>query len=173
MIFFKKFILVCVIIILNLSSSVASENIVFIDIDYVLNNSNLGKSIYNDLEKINKSNIDLLNKKEKIIKEKKEKINKTKNIVSKDQFEKDVKSFNKEVEKYKREKDDLLKEFKRNKDARLQDFLNQINPLIKNYMKKNSIDIILEKNQIFIGNQNKDITNDIIKAINKKFSNNE
>ncbi len=172
MIFFKKFILVCVIIILNLSSSVASENIVFIDIDYVLNNSNLGKSIYNDLEKINKSNIDLLNKKEKIIKEKKEKINKTKNIVSKDQFEKDVKSFNKEVEKYKREKDDLLKEFKRNKDARLQDFLNQINPLIKNYMKKNSIDIILEKNQIFIGNQNKDITNDIIKAINNKFSDN-
>ena len=172
MIYFKKFILVCVIIILNLSSSVASENIVFIDIDYVLNNSNLGKSIYNDLEKINKSNIDLLNKKEKIIKEKKEKINKTKNIVSKDQFEKDVKSFNKEVEKYKREKDDLLKEFKRNKDARLQDFLNQINPLIKNYMKKNSIDIILEKNQIFIGNQNKDITNDIIKAINNKFSDN-
>jgi len=169
MIFFKKFILVCVIIILNLSSSIASENIVFIDIDYVLNNSNLGKSIYNDLEKINKSNIDLLNKKEKIIKEKKAKINKTKNIVSKDQFEKDVKSFNKEVEKYKREKDDLLKEFKRNKDARLQDFLNQINPLIKNYMKKNSIDIILEKNQIFIGNQNKDITNDIIKAINNKF----
>ena len=31
---------------------------------------------------------------------------------------------------------------------------------------------ILEKNQIFIGNQNKDITNDIIKAINNKFSNN-
>ena len=172
MIYFKKFILVCAIFFFHFPSSIASENIVFIDIDYVLNNSNLGKSIYNDLEKINKSNIDLLNKKEKIIKEKKEKINKTKNIVSKDQFEKDVKSFNKEVEKYKREKDDLLKEFKRNKDARLQDFLNQINPLIKNYMKKNSIDIILEKNQIFIGNQNKDITNDIIKAINNKFSDN-
>ena len=172
MIYFKKFILVCTIFFFHFSSSVASENIVFIDIDYVLNNSNLGKSIYNDLEKINKSNIDLLSKKEKIIKEKKEKINKTKNIVSKDQFEKDVKSFNQEVEKYKREKDDLLKEFKRNKDARLQDFLNQINPLIQNYMKKNSIDLILEKNQIFIGNQNNDITNDIIELVNNKFSDN-
>ena len=48
----------------------------------------------------------------------------------------------------------------------------KINPLIQDYMKSNSIDLILEKNQIFIGNQNKDITNDIIKAINNKFSNN-
>ena len=39
-------------------------------------------------------------------------------------------------------------------------------------MKKNSIDIILEKNQIFIGNINKDITDDIIKLINNNFSNN-
>ena len=39
-------------------------------------------------------------------------------------------------------------------------------------MKKNSIDIILEKNQIFIGNKNKDVTNEIIELINKQFTNN-
>ena len=39
-------------------------------------------------------------------------------------------------------------------------------------MKNNSIDIVLEKNQIFIGNTAKDITNDIIELINKNFSNN-
>ena len=39
-------------------------------------------------------------------------------------------------------------------------------------MKKNSINLILEKNQIFIGNQNKDITNDIIELVNNKFSDN-
>ena len=39
-------------------------------------------------------------------------------------------------------------------------------------MKQNSIDIVLEKNQIFIGNQNKDITDDIIDIINKNLKNN-
>ena len=39
-------------------------------------------------------------------------------------------------------------------------------------MKTNSIDIILEKNQIFVGNKNKDITSEIIKLINIKFTNN-
>ena len=34
-------------------------------------------------------------------------------------------------------------------------------------MKNNSIDIVLEKNQIFIGNKSKDITSDIINLINK------
>ncbi len=169
MIFLKKLILVCILFIFNASSLNASENIVFIDIDYVLNNSNLGKSIYKDLEKINKNNIDILSKKEKIIKDKKEAINKTKNIASKDQLEKDIIFFNQEVEKYKREKKDLLNEFKKNKDMKLKSFLEKINPLIQDYMKKNSIDLILEKNQIFIGNQNKDITNDIIKLINSKF----
>ncbi len=172
MFFLKKFILVFILTILNFSSSIAAENIVFIDIDYVLNNSSLGKSIYNDLEKINKNNIDLLSKKEKIIKEKKEEINKTKNIVSKDQLEKDINLFNQEVAKFKKEKNDLLNEFKKKKDIELKNFLKKINPLIEDYMKSNSIDLILEKNQIFIGNQNKDITNDIIKAINNKFSNN-
>ena len=36
-------------------------------------------------------------------------------------------------------------------------------------MKKNSIDIVLEKNQIFMGNSLKDVSNDIINLINKNF----
>ncbi len=165
----RKYILILVLFFFNFPVLCASENIVFIDIDYVLNNSNLGKNIYKDLEKVNKNNIDLLSKKEKIIKEKKNEINKKKNITSKDQLEKDIKIFNQEVEKYKKEKNDLLNNFKKNKDNKLQSFLKDINPLIQDYMKKNSIDLILEKNQIFIGNKNKDITNDIIEIINSKF----
>jgi Skp family chaperone for outer membrane proteins len=39
-------------------------------------------------------------------------------------------------------------------------------------MKNNSIDIVLEKNQIFMGNTNIDITNNIIELINQKFKDN-
>ncbi len=168
---FKKIIFV-VIFILHSSLVYSAENVVFIDIDYVLNNSNLGKLIYKDLENINKKNITQLEEKEKQIKEKKDEINKTKNIKSKEILDQDILLFNKKVEKYRREKDELIKNFQQIKKTKLDDFMNKINPLIQKYMDENSIDIVLEKKQIFIGNINKDISNDIIKLIEKKFNGN-
>ena len=168
----KKIFLILFLYLIFFNPVKSAENIVFIDIDYVLNNSNLGKVIFKDLEKINNSNIELLSSKEKIIKEKKEAIEKTKNIASKEQIQKDIKLFNEQVEKYKKEKNELVKKFKKNREVKLEKFLKDINPLIQEYMKDNSIDLVLEKNNIFIGNKNKDITNDIINLINKTFSTN-
>ena len=47
-------------------------------------------------------------------------------------------------------------------------FLKKLIQYIEKYMEKNSIDIIIDKKNIFIGNKsNYDITNDLIKLINK------
>ena len=56
------------------------------------------------------------------------------------------------------------------KKQKLDLFLTKINPLIQEYMKDNSIDILLEK-QIFMGSTKKDITKDILELINKKLNN--
>ena len=66
----------------------------------------------------------------------------------------------------------MLKEFKSKKKIELDNFLIKINPIIQNYMKNNSINIVFEKNQIFMGNKNIDITNNIIELINIEFKNN-
>ena len=166
--FLKKIYLIFVISFINLSYATSSENIVFIDIDYVLNNSNFGKNIYNDLNDLNEKNLKYLNEKEKLIKEKKLSIEKMKNISSKEKFNSDVELFNDQVEKYKIEKDKILNNFIKKKDEKLNNFLIKINPLIEEYMKENSIDLILEKNQIFIGNTSKDISEEILKIVNSK-----
>ncbi len=149
----------------------SSEKVVYINIDYVLNNSNLGKSIYKELEIINNKNIKNLTEKENIIKQKKDKINKTKNITTKEKLDEQISIFNKEVEKYKSEKNKLLNDFKLLKEKKLDSFLKEVNLIIQEYMKQNKIDIVLEKKQIFIGNNNKDISKDIIEIINKKDNN--
>ena len=64
----------------SINTSASAENTVFLDIDYVLNNSNLGKLIYSDLEKLNKKNLESLELKEKTIKKKKESIEIKSNI---------------------------------------------------------------------------------------------
>jgi len=166
---FKRFYLIVLIYLIPISPVYSSGNTVFLDIDYVLNNSNLGKSIYIELEELNKSNIKKLSSKENLLKEKKLAIDKTKNISSKEKLEEDISIFNKEVEIYRLEKNKLLEDFKNKKKKELDNFLIKINPFIQEYMKKNSIDIVLEKNQIFIGNSLKDVSNDIINLINKNF----
>ena len=146
-----------------------AENTVFIDIDYVLNNSNLGKSIFLELEKLNKKNSELFKKKEKKINEKKDSIEKKGNISSKEQLQDEIDLFNIEINKYRSEKNEILENFKIKKNDDLKNFLIKINPIIENYMKNNSIDIVLDKKQIFIGSVNKDITKEILKLVNKKY----
>ena len=163
----KKYILILSFFFFSITSLNASEKIAFIDVDYILNNSNLGKLIFKELETVNKENIKKLSQKEIIIKQKKDSINKTKNISSKEQLEKDILNFNNDVEKFRSEKDKILKDFKLLKETKLDNFLKKINPIIQDYMKKNSIDIVLEKKQIFIGSSSVDITDEIIKLVNE------
>ena len=64
-----------------------------------------------------------------------------------------------------------MTDFNDKKKQKLDLFLTKINPLIQEYMKDNSIDILLEKKQIFMGSTKKDITKDILELINKKLNN--
>jgi outer membrane protein len=166
--FFKSSLFIVLFFITKINLVYAADNTAFLNIDYILNNSNLGKSIVVELENLNKSNVKKLDKKEKILKEKKEKIDKTKNISSKEKFREDVDKFNKEVATYRDEKNKILNDFKKLKKKKLDNFLEKINPIIQEYMKNNSIGIMVEKNQIFMGNSDNDATGKIIELINSK-----
>jgi len=170
---FKKFILLIFFyFFFNINVASSNTSTVFIDIDYILNNSVLGKQILLDLDELNKKNLESIKNKENALNIKRDEINKKKNILSKDQIEKEIVLLNENLKKYNVEKSNILKEFKNIKKQKLDNFLKKINPLIHEYMKENSIDIILDQRQIFIGNVNKDITEKILIIVNKKFPNN-
>ncbi len=156
----------------NINIASSNTSIVFIDIDFILNNSTLGKQTLLDLEDLNKNNLNKIKDKENKLNIKRDEINKKKNVLSKDQIENEIVLLNEDFKKYNLEKKNLLSDFKNKKKQMLDNFLKQINPLIHEYMKKNSIDIILDQRQIFIGNVNKDITEKILNIVNQKFPNN-
>ena len=168
----KKCFFVFSVLLLSFSNANSKEKTVFIDIDYILNNSNLGKSIFIEIEKIKNINIKKLSQKEEYLKEKKDSINKTKNISSKDKLENDINLFNQEVKAFNEEKDLFSKKLNKIKQDEFKKFLKEINLIIQDYMKKKSIDIVLDKKQLFIGSSKNDITEDILKIINQKFKNN-
>ena len=57
---FKKFITICIVLFLFVPSSYGEDKIVYLDLDFLLANSNKGKEIILNLEKINKENIKIL-----------------------------------------------------------------------------------------------------------------
>ena len=55
-------------------NSYAKENIVFLDLDYILSNSNKGKAILSELEGLNKENLQKMKIKEDLIKKEEQEI---------------------------------------------------------------------------------------------------
>ena len=158
--------LIVLIFFLNLTTIAYPNNIVYIDMNYILSNSNYGKSIFNELENINKTNIKELETKEKILKDLEKKITNQKNILSKEDLEKKINDLKKKIVIFNEDKDKLSKEFNIIKNKRIDDFMKNMEPLVADYIKDNSINIVLDKKNVIMGKKEQDITFIILEIVN-------
>ena len=162
-----KSVIILFILIISTTYANSNDKVSFIDIDFILKNSNLGKSILNEIENLNKKNIDELRNKEKELKKIEEEIKSKKKILSEEEFNKEVNLLKERIKKYRIYKDELVKDFKQNEKKKINLFFKEVNPIIQKFMDKNSIDILLDRKNVFIGKKNSDITNQIIQELNK------
>ena len=153
---------------LNSFNLVKSENnIVILDLNYLFNNSNKGKQIQIELNLVNKENVNILKTKEEEIKKKEIEIKNKQNLISESELNEKIKLYRENINNFNSLKNDLTLKFNENKDKLLNDFFTQVTPIIQDYMKKNSISIIIDKKNIFIAQSNYEITDDILELINK------
>tara|TARA_B100001057_G_scaffold111937_1_gene110060 strand:- start:1458 stop:1883 length:426 start_codon:yes stop_codon:yes gene_type:complete len=141
-----------------------------LDIDYIFTKSNLGKKIILSLSEENKTNLNLLKKEEnELIKNEKNLINKKK-ILSQTEFDSQLTELKSQISLFKKKRDNLINEFETRKNNEIKIFFSKINPILKNYMKKNSIKIIVDKKNILIGEETLDLTNKIFDLINNELN---
>ena len=157
-----------IIFFLNFSSLNAEQKIYFLDIDFVLNNTNSGINIIEKLKKINDENISQLKKNEEDIKKLEKEISQKKNVISEQELSLKIDNLKSKVKFYKSDKDQKVKDFNKLRDQELKKFFNKITPLIEDFMEINSIKIILDKKNIFIANSNYDITQKLTDYLNSK-----
>ena len=153
---------------LFLNNSNASEGVYFIDVDYIFKNSNYGKKIISKLEEQNQKNISELKIKETELKDLESQISKQKNIISKDELNKKVENLKIKISSYKIEKENKIEDFKKLKSNELNNFFKEITPLLEEFMKINSIKILLDRKNIFIADSDYDITIKILEYLNSK-----
>jgi outer membrane protein len=162
----KKFILL--ISLTFFSSNLYAENkVAYINIDLVLSESIPSKSLFSQLKLIEQKQIKKIKANEKNLKDEEKKILATKNIISKDEFNNNVNTFQKKVESHKKFKEENIQNLKQKRNKEVLRFFKLINPIIEKIMEKNSIGILIEKKNIFIAKSNYDITRVVIEEINK------
>ena len=164
----NKFLLKFFIIFLTLTNySFSSEKIVYLDLDYIITNSNKGKLILSELEKINSDNIKLIKSKEEILKKEEKNLINQKNIISEEIFNQKIKNLKDKIENFKLEKKNMAKNFKSIREKNINDFIRLVEKILEEYVKEESIDLVLNKKNILMGKNQYNITNDILEKVNQ------
>ena len=162
----KKFLLIFFLI--YTTNSYSDNKVLYLDISYILNTSIAGKFLNNELNNINKKNLEEFKKIENSIKSEDDKLSKQKNIIKEDEYKAKVielRSKYKSFQELMNKKNNDLNKIRENGANQI---LVVINELLTDYSSKNNISLIVDKKNIIIGKTELDVTNIILDLLNKK-----
>jgi len=166
--FLNKFFFIFIFFFLNIAQAYSSEPIAYIDMDFIIKNSEIGKKTLNSINNLNEKNLNELKNNEKILKDLEKDIISKKNIISKEDFDKEVLFFKEKANKFKEDQSKMVEDFNNYKKKEFDGIISKISPIINAYMEKKSVKILLDSKNILIGRSNLNLTNEVIKEINEK-----
>jgi outer membrane protein len=166
--FLSKFFFIFIFFFFSITQAYSSETIAYIDLDFIIKNSEIGKKTLNSINNLNVNNINELTKKEKILKDLENDIVSKKNIISKENFDNEVKLLREKANKFKNDQLKMVENFNNYKKKELDAVFSKISPIINSYMEQKSVKILLDSKNILIGRNDLNLTNDVLIEINKK-----
>ena len=163
----KKFFYIIIFFIIN-NSSIASSNIVYIDVQYIIDNSDIGKLYKEKIKKMrDESSIELKPKQIKI-KIMEDEIKNKKNILKKEELDQKISSLNEFAVNYQKLISDINKKIASKKRFYSSEVLKILNPILTEYVDKNNIKLVIEKKNVLVGVKALDITQNILKILNEE-----
>ena len=149
--------------------SFSNENkVYYLDINFLLNNSNIGKNLINELNDKNKDLDLIFSQEEKKLEDQKNEILSQQNILEQKDFEIKVLNHQKNVQKYQNKKKNNLEELRKIRMEKTNQLLAIIDQILLEFSKVEKIDMIFKKESLIISNEKFDITNKILDILNKK-----
>ena len=94
-------------------------------------------------------------------------INNQKNILKKEEISKKVEELNILLKEFQEKRNKLKQTIIKDKKEYSIEILKILNPLVTNYVEKNNIELVLDKN-ILVGVKSLDITQNLLRELNKK-----
>ena len=133
-----------------------------------MNNSIVGKHINTIIDNEQKKISEKFTNEEKELRNKENKLLGQKNILKKEEYQSQFIKLQNEVKTYNKKRKKILDELNKKKVQSSKKVFEKLNPILTDYMKTNSISLILRKKDIIVGKKSLDITSGIIELLNKE-----
>ena len=165
----KKFITIILFLLVSFPAY-SKEKIVYLDLEKIMQDSKAGKSIIDQLKKKSETSISKFKKREKEIIEKEKKLIAQKNLLSKEEFEKNLINLRKEISNFHKDRNKDFNDITKKRVKASTNLIKKLTPILEDYSKKNSIRIIVQKKHIVMGKKEDDITKDILELVNQNIN---
>ena len=163
--------IVLILIIINILSFSSKAEIAYLDMGLLLKKSEVGKSLDEKITLLKNKHITKFKKIESKLISKEKSLLAQKNILDQNEFEKKLDLLSEEIKKYRSDKKVSENKLNKIKMDDTKEILKILNPIITNYVDKNSISIVIPKKNIIVGKKKLDITNEIINILNLEATN--
>ena len=148
----------------------SEDKVVYLDVNLLLSESEVGKYVNSNLKKISDDNNEVYKNFEAELKSDEEKLLTQQNILKKEDYEKKLSELRNKFKSYQDKKNNKNKELNLLRNNAGNKILKNINEIMTEYSKKNSISLVITKQSIIIGKTELDVTNDILELLNKKIT---
>ena len=159
--------LIILFFLLKTTYAFSTEKVVYLDVQFIIDNSKLGVFYKDKLLKIKNQNKSKLIAQQQKIKNEENEINNQKNILKKEEIDNKIKNLNQLLNKYQNDLRENNKALSVEQKKYTNMILQNLNPIVTKYVKDNNILIVLDKKNILVGSKTLDITENILIKLNK------
>lgn len=149
----------------------AENLIVYLDIDHILMNSNVGISIDKYISSIETQKKKEFENNEKKLLDEEKKILSKKKLINEENFNNEVAKLSKKVSDHNITKKKFYNDLNKKKKDYTKKVLKELNIIISEYVKEKEISFVLPKKNVIVAKKNLDITEDILFLTNEKIIN--
>ena len=164
----NNFFFIVIILLLSINNLKAEDKVAYLDIDFILTNTLAGKSLLKSLKQNEEIKISKFKSSDEKFRNDEKKILAKKNLISNEELKNELRLLQTKFQDYKKKKNKEIESLKKKRNINIINFINLINPIIENYMTDNSIYMLIDKKNVFIANNNYDITKKLIELIDNQ-----
>jgi Skp family chaperone for outer membrane proteins len=175
MIKINKLIYTFALLILTLVASnvLANENypntsIAIVDLNLILSDSKAAKDATKQFETIQKNTEEEIIASDKTMLEERNKLIEQQSVIAPEAFELKAKDYEKKLQNYQSDKQNKLRNLEGVLQKARNEILEKVKPILEELSKELGVTVILEKNSVLLSATNMDITENVIKKLNKE-----
>ena len=145
-----------------------NTSIAIVDLNLILSESKAAKNATKQFEEIQKLIEDEIIASDKKMLDERNKLIEQQSVIAPEAFELKAKDYEKKLQEYQADKQNKLRKLEGVLQKARNTILEKVKPILEDISKELGVTVILEKNSVLLSANNMDITDNVIKKLNKE-----